>query len=88
MALGAQAGDIARRVTLDVLAMVAMGAAAGLALGMAAVRYIEKHPVPGESDRSSRARVSHTGYSGRGRGGRVACARPRGPHRSGGDAEG
>jgi putative ABC transport system permease protein len=41
MALGAQAGGIARRVGLDVLAMVAVGAAAGLALGMAAVRYIE-----------------------------------------------
>jgi ABC-type antimicrobial peptide transport system permease subunit len=41
MAIGAQAGDIARRVTLDVFAMVALGAMAGLALGMASVRYIE-----------------------------------------------
>ncbi|HXB70036.1 MAG TPA: ABC transporter permease [Candidatus Acidoferrales bacterium] len=41
MALGAQAGDIARRVAMDVLAMVVVGAAAGLALGMASVRYIE-----------------------------------------------
>jgi ABC-type antimicrobial peptide transport system permease subunit len=41
MAIGAQAGDIARRVTLDVFVMVAVGAMAGLALGMASVRYIE-----------------------------------------------
>ena len=41
MALGAQAGDIARRVTADVFAMVLSGALAGLALGFASVRYIE-----------------------------------------------
>ena len=41
MAIGAQAGDIARRVTVDVFSMVLVGAAAGLALGMASVRYIE-----------------------------------------------
>jgi predicted permease len=41
MAIGARAGDIARRVTLDVFVMVALGAMAGLALGMASVRYIE-----------------------------------------------
>jgi predicted permease len=40
MAIGARAGDIARRVTLDVFAMVVAGAVAGLALGMASVRYI------------------------------------------------
>ncbi len=41
MAIGAQAGDIARRVTADVFSMVLVGAVAGLALGMASVRYIE-----------------------------------------------
>jgi ABC-type antimicrobial peptide transport system permease subunit len=41
MAVGAQAGDIARRVTVDVFAMVLAGALAGFALGMASVRYIE-----------------------------------------------
>ncbi len=41
MAIGAQAGDIARRVTADVFSMVLAGALAGLALGMASVRYIE-----------------------------------------------
>jgi predicted lysophospholipase L1 biosynthesis ABC-type transport system permease subunit len=41
MAIGAQAADIARRVTVDVLSMVLAGALAGLALGMASVRYIE-----------------------------------------------
>jgi predicted permease len=41
MAVGAQAGDIARRVTVDVFSMVLVGALAGLALGMASVRYIE-----------------------------------------------
>ena len=41
MAIGAQAGDIARRVTADVFPMVVVGALAGLALGMASVRYIE-----------------------------------------------
>ena len=41
MAIGAQARDIARRVTADVFSMVLAGALAGLALGMASVRYIE-----------------------------------------------
>jgi ABC-type antimicrobial peptide transport system permease subunit len=41
MAIGAQAGDIARSVTVDVFSMVLTGALAGVALGMASVRYIE-----------------------------------------------
>jgi predicted permease len=41
MAIGAQAGDIARRVTVEVFTMVVAGALAGLALGMASARYIE-----------------------------------------------
>jgi len=41
MALGAQAGDIARRVTVDVFSMVLGGALAGLALGFAAARYVQ-----------------------------------------------
>ena len=41
MAIGAQAGDIARRVTRQIFAMVALGALLGIAGGMAAVRYIE-----------------------------------------------
>ncbi len=41
MAIGAEAGGIARLVTADVFGMVVAGAAAGLALGMASVRYIE-----------------------------------------------
>jgi predicted permease len=41
MALGAQAGEVARRVTADVFSMVLAGAIAGLALGIASVRYIE-----------------------------------------------
>ncbi|MCU1272805.1 MAG: hypothetical protein JWO48_236 [Bryobacterales bacterium] len=41
MALGAQAGDIARSVTVEVFSMVLVGALAGVALGMASVRYIE-----------------------------------------------
>ena len=41
MAIGAPAGDIARRVTWDVFGMVFAGSLAGLALGMASVRYIE-----------------------------------------------
>jgi ABC-type antimicrobial peptide transport system permease subunit len=40
VALGAQAGDIARRVTADVFRMVAAGALVGLGLGLASVRYI------------------------------------------------
>jgi ABC-type antimicrobial peptide transport system permease subunit len=40
MAIGAQAGDIARSVTADVFLMVLAGAAAGLGLGMLSVRYI------------------------------------------------
>jgi predicted permease len=40
MAIGAQAGDIARRVTADVFAMVLAGAVAGLGLGLACARYL------------------------------------------------
>ena len=63
MALGARAAHVARGVTVDVFAMVLLGAAAGLALGMASVRYIASllyqvkaadlsmltRPVPGHS---------------------------------------
>jgi predicted permease len=41
VAIGAQTADIARRVTAQVFTMVAVGAAAGLAIGMLSVRYIE-----------------------------------------------
>ncbi len=41
MAIGAQAGGIARLVAEDVLAMVAAGALAGVVLGLASSRYIE-----------------------------------------------
>ncbi|HWZ33938.1 MAG TPA: ABC transporter permease [Bryobacteraceae bacterium] len=41
LAIGARAGDIARRVTAEVFGMVVLGAVAGLALGMGSVRYIE-----------------------------------------------
>lgn len=41
MAIGAQPGHIARRVTTEIFAMVLAGALAGVALGMASVRYIE-----------------------------------------------
>ena len=34
MAIGAQAGDIARRVTAEAFSMVLLGAVAGIALGM------------------------------------------------------
>jgi ABC-type antimicrobial peptide transport system permease subunit len=40
MAIGAQAGDIARRVTVEAFSMVAAGALAGFALGMASVPYL------------------------------------------------
>jgi ABC-type antimicrobial peptide transport system permease subunit len=41
MAIGAQAGGIARLVTLPVFSMVLVGGLGGLALGMASMRYIE-----------------------------------------------
>jgi predicted permease len=41
MAIGAQPADIARRVTTEAFSMVLIGAIAGVALGMASVRYIE-----------------------------------------------
>jgi putative ABC transport system permease protein len=41
LAIGAQPGDIARRVTAEVFFMVVVGAIAGLALGMASARYLE-----------------------------------------------
>jgi predicted permease len=40
IAIGAQAGDIARRVTADIFLMVLAGGVAGLVLGMLSVRYI------------------------------------------------
>jgi predicted permease len=40
IAIGAQPADIVRRVSADGFAMVLLGAAAGLAIGMASVRYI------------------------------------------------
>jgi ABC-type antimicrobial peptide transport system permease subunit len=41
MAIGARAGNIAWRVTAEVFTMVLIGSAAGLALGLASVRYVE-----------------------------------------------
>jgi ABC-type antimicrobial peptide transport system permease subunit len=41
MAIGAQAGNIARLVTVEIFAMVPVGALAGIALGMTSARYIE-----------------------------------------------
>ena len=41
MAIGAQAVDIARRVTVDIFAMVLIGAVGGLGLGMISARYIQ-----------------------------------------------
>ena len=41
IAVGAQAGGIARLVTTDVFAMVLVGAVAGIGLGMLSVRYVE-----------------------------------------------
>jgi putative ABC transport system permease protein len=40
IAIGAPAGDIARRVTVEIFSMVLVGALVGLALGMVSVRYI------------------------------------------------
>src|SRR5205823_2063807 len=40
LAIGAQAGDIARLVTADVFVMVGLGAGVGLALGLLSARYI------------------------------------------------
>jgi len=41
IAVGAQAGGVARLVTMDVFAMVLLGAVAGVGLGMLSVRYVE-----------------------------------------------
>jgi predicted permease len=41
MAVGAQAGGVARLVTMEVFAMVLLGAVAGIGLGMLSVRYVE-----------------------------------------------
>jgi predicted permease len=41
IAVGAQAGGIARLVTMDVFAMVLVGALVGIGLGMLSVRYVE-----------------------------------------------
>jgi putative ABC transport system permease protein len=41
MAIGARAGDIAWRVTVEVFSMVVLGAIAGLALGFVSARSIE-----------------------------------------------
>ena len=41
IAVGAQAGGIARLVAMDIFSMVGAGALAGLALGMVSVRFVE-----------------------------------------------
>ena len=41
VAVGAQPGDIAQRVTSEIFAMVLAGAVTGLALGLASARYLE-----------------------------------------------
>jgi ABC-type antimicrobial peptide transport system permease subunit len=41
IALGARAGNIARRVTAQVFSMVAAGAVTGIVLGTTSVRFIE-----------------------------------------------
>jgi len=41
LALGARADDIVRRVTAEVLSMLALGAVAGLAMGVLSERYLE-----------------------------------------------
>jgi putative ABC transport system permease protein len=41
MAMGAQAGKIARLVTVEIFTMVAVGTVVGLGLGMVSVRFIE-----------------------------------------------
>jgi predicted permease len=41
MAVGAEAGSVARLVTRDVFSMVLLGAAAGVSLGMLSVQYVE-----------------------------------------------
>jgi hypothetical protein len=41
IAIGAQSGDIVRRVSVEAFAMVALGAGVGLAIGMASVRYVQ-----------------------------------------------
>jgi predicted permease len=41
MALGAQPGDLARRVTSEVFLMLALGSAGGLALGLGTEQYLE-----------------------------------------------
>lgn len=51
MSIGAQPGEIVRRVTSDVFSMVLGGAIAGLALGFGVVRYIQAllyHVKPGD----------------------------------------
>jgi predicted permease len=40
IALGAQAGDVARRVTIEVFAMLALGSSIGLSLGIASQSYV------------------------------------------------
>jgi len=41
IAIGAQAGNIARVVVMDAMSMVLVGAIAGLAIGLLSVRYLE-----------------------------------------------
>ena len=86
MAIGAQAGDIARRVTPDVFSMVLSGAFAGLALGMASARYIEVAALSGEGHRPGACSRCRADDSGGGVAGRAAGGDPRGANRPGQDA--
>ena len=86
MAIGAQAGDIARRVTVDVFSMVLLGALAGLALGMASVRYIESLLYQVKATDLAMLALPVADDSRGGVAGRAAGGDPRGANRSGHDA--
>ena len=88
MAIGAQAGDIARRVTADIFLMVLAGAVAGLALGTGIGAIHCDAAVPGESYRPGDAGASIPHDSGGGAAGGGAGSDSRRADRSGQHVEG
>ena len=85
MAIGAQAGDIARRVTAEVFRMVLAGAVAGLALGHGVGAIHRDAALRGEGDGLGDAGVALVRDSGGGAAGGAAGGDPRGANRPGDD---
>ena len=88
MAIGAQASDIARRVTTEIFSWVLAGAVAGLVLGMTSARYLAALLFQVKPTDAAMLGLPAITIVGGGAGGRGAGGDPRGTNRSGKYVEG